>query len=97
MIAALNAAKEFLSAPAWDDYVLGPWGPLANVNSAAEMESYVRQNSGTVWHGMTSSYLAASQLTSYMHTAVGTAAMSPRGVSWGVVDPDLKVKGARAW
>ncbi|EEB95388.1 hypothetical protein MPER_05651 [Moniliophthora perniciosa FA553] len=24
---------------------------------------------------------------------VGTAAMSPRGASWGVVDPDLKVKG----
>lgn len=24
---------------------------------------------------------------------VGTASMSPRGASWGVVDPDLKVKG----
>ncbi len=24
---------------------------------------------------------------------VGTAAMSPRSASWGVVDPDLKVKG----
>lgn len=24
---------------------------------------------------------------------VGTAAMSPRGASWGVVDPDLLVKG----
>lgn len=26
--------------------------------------------------------------------AVGTAAMSPRGADYGVVDPDLKVKGA---
>lgn len=26
--------------------------------------------------------------------AVGTAAMSPRGASYGVVDPDLKVKHA---
>jgi len=25
---------------------------------------------------------------------VGTAAMSPVGAKWGVVDPDLKVKGA---
>jgi len=25
---------------------------------------------------------------------VGTAAISPRGVPWGVVDPDLRVKGA---
>lgn len=24
---------------------------------------------------------------------VGTAAMSPKGANWGVVDPDLKVKG----
>ena len=24
---------------------------------------------------------------------VGTASMSPKGASWGVVDPDLKVKG----
>lgn len=24
---------------------------------------------------------------------VGTASMSPRGAKWGVVDPDLKVKG----
>jgi choline dehydrogenase-like flavoprotein len=23
----------------------------------------------------------------------GTAAMSPKGADWGVVDPDLKVKG----
>ena len=25
--------------------------------------------------------------------AVGTAAMSPRGAQWGVLDPDLRVKG----
>lgn len=24
---------------------------------------------------------------------IGSAAMSPRGASWGVVDPDLRVKG----
>lgn len=27
--------------------------------------------------------------------AVGTACMSPKGAEWGVVDPDLKVKGAQ--
>jgi choline dehydrogenase-like flavoprotein len=26
---------------------------------------------------------------------VGTAAMSPKGAEWGVVDPDLKVKGVK--
>ena len=28
-----------------------------------------------------------------MYHAVGTAAMSHREASWGVLDPDLKVKG----
>ena len=27
--------------------------------------------------------------------AVGTAAISPRGVPWGVLDPDLRVKGTK--
>jgi choline dehydrogenase-like flavoprotein len=27
--------------------------------------------------------------------ALGTAAMSPRGASWGVVDPDFRVKGTK--
>lgn len=34
-----------------------------------------------------------SQVTAYLH-GVGSAAMSPRGASWGVVDPDFRVKGA---
>jgi hypothetical protein len=41
-----------------------------------------------------------ASIESYLRDHVGTifhpagsAAMSPKGVSWGVVDPDLKVKG----
>lgn len=33
-----------------------------------------------------------SQATAYLHS-VGSASMSPRGLSWGVVDPDFRVKG----
>ncbi|KAK7040117.1 hypothetical protein VNI00_009922 [Paramarasmius palmivorus] len=33
------------------------------------------------------------QRTGTIFHPVGTAAMSPRGASWGVVDPDLRVKG----
>jgi hypothetical protein len=36
---------------------------------------------------------ARSNGNSLLHP-VGTAAMSPVGANWGVVDPDLKVKGA---
>jgi len=31
-------------------------------------------------------------IASFGAHAVGTASMSPKGVSWGVVDPDLTVK-----
>lgn len=33
-----------------------------------------------------------SQATAYLH-GVGSTSMSPRGASWGVVDPDFRVKG----
>lgn len=33
--------------------------------------------------------------TATIYHLVGTAAMSPKGASWGVVDPDLRVKGIR--
>ena len=36
-------------------------------------------------------YVRAGASTVYHPT--GTAAMSPKGADWGVVDPDLKVKG----
>ncbi|KAJ3517011.1 hypothetical protein NLJ89_g768 [Agrocybe chaxingu] len=35
-----------------------------------------------------------SRLGSTIFHPVGTASMSPRGADWGVVDPDLRVKGA---
>jgi hypothetical protein len=65
----------FLSAKAWADYVLAPFGDLANVTSDAELDKYIRANTATIFH------------------PVGTAAMSPKGAKWGVVDPDLRVKG----
>lgn len=37
-------------------------------------------------------YVKASGATIFH--ALGTASMSPKGAQWGVVDPDLKVKGA---
>jgi choline dehydrogenase-like flavoprotein len=72
---AVRSAQRFLSAKAWADYVLAPFGDLANVTSDAELDKYIRANTATIFH------------------PVGTAAMSPKGAKWGVVDPDLRVKG----
>ncbi|KDQ57028.1 aryl-alcohol oxidase [Jaapia argillacea MUCL 33604] len=72
---AVKSVKTFLSAPAWSNYVIAPWGGLANATTDAEIEAYAQQNTGTVWH------------------MVGTAQMSSATASYGVVNPNLKVKG----
>lgn len=71
----MKAIKRFVAAKAWNGYVIAPVGALANANTDAQIEAYVRANGATVFH------------------ATGTASMSPKGAKWGVVDPDLKVKG----
>ncbi|KAI0342184.1 aryl-alcohol-oxidase from pleurotus Eryingii [Trametopsis cervina] len=74
---AVRASLKFTSAKAWSDYVLQPYGNFAKVAqdpSDANIDEYVAERCGTIWHG------------------VGTAAMSPKGATWGVVDPDHRVK-----
>ncbi|KAK0224287.1 alcohol oxidase [Armillaria fumosa] len=66
---AVESAKNFVAAPAWDGYILGG---TANIT-----ENVLRDGVGTVFH------------------PVGTASMSPADASWGVVNPDLKLKGAK--
>lgn len=72
---AVKAAKRFVSAPVFQNYVVEALGTLATADTDEEIEEYVRSNSGTTAH------------------PVGTASMSPKGAQWGVVDPDLKMKG----
>ncbi|KAF7416250.1 hypothetical protein PC9H_002515 [Pleurotus ostreatus] len=72
---AVKAAKRFVSAPVFQNYVVEALGTLATAETDEEIEEYVRSNSGTTAH------------------PVGTASMSPKGAQWGVVDPDLKMKG----
>jgi choline dehydrogenase-like flavoprotein len=46
----VKAALRFVAAPAWKDYVIGPYGALAEAKTDAEIEEYARNNSGTVFH-----------------------------------------------
>lgn len=71
---AIKSAFRFASAPAWNGYVISPFGLQFN-STDDEIDEWIRANGGTVYH------------------PVGSASMSPKGASWGVVDPDLSVKG----
>ncbi|PFH46834.1 GMC oxidoreductase, partial [Amanita thiersii Skay4041] len=75
---SVRSAAQFLSAPAWTDYVVEPFTiglaeGLAHDGDEA-LTNYVRNRTVTFFH------------------PVSTAAMSPNDASWGVVDPDLKLK-----
>ncbi|KZT22388.1 GMC oxidoreductase [Neolentinus lepideus HHB14362 ss-1] len=75
-VEAIKAARRFVNASVWSDFIIGPYEAWANTTTDAEIEAYARSTGSVIFHG------------------VGTAAMSPKGASWGVVDPDLTVKGA---
>lgn len=73
---AIKAANEFVTAPAWDGYIIGPYGPSANTTTDEEIEDFIRNYGGTIFH------------------PVGTAYAAPADSEVGVVDNELKVKGA---
>ncbi|KAK0466266.1 aryl-alcohol oxidase [Desarmillaria tabescens] len=75
LVEAVKSALRFVSASAWNDYVLEPYGELAQATTDEALEQYVRNNAGSAAH------------------PVGTASMSPKSADYGVVDPDLLVKG----
>ncbi|TFK37492.1 aryl-alcohol oxidase-like protein [Crucibulum laeve] len=69
---AVRAARRFISAPAWSDYIISQ---VNNTATDTELDQYIRDGSISIFHG------------------VGTAGMSARDANYGVVDPDLLVKG----
>ncbi|KAJ7882855.1 aryl-alcohol-oxidase from pleurotus Eryingii [Mycena leptocephala] len=72
---AVRSALRFAAAAPWAGYVIAPPAGVNSTSTDAEIDAYIRQNAGTVFH------------------PVGTASISPRGAKFGVVDPDLRVKG----
>ncbi|KAF5335271.1 hypothetical protein D9758_016225 [Tetrapyrgos nigripes] len=76
----IKTAFQFLTAPVFQDYVLGFSGDLLNGTLPITddlIDQYVAENTATSNH------------------PIGTCSMSPKGAQWGVVDPDFRVKGAR--
>ncbi|KAF9451443.1 GMC oxidoreductase [Macrolepiota fuliginosa MF-IS2] len=76
---AIRSAQRFLLAPVWKDYIISPFNGLQNTTMAGSEDEL-------------DEYVRANTATIFH--PVGTAAMSPaEGVEWGVVDPELRVKG----
>ncbi|KAI0061203.1 aryl-alcohol-oxidase from pleurotus Eryingii [Artomyces pyxidatus] len=74
---AVKAVKRFMAAPAWKGYAVSEY---ANTNFATSItDSQIEE-------------YARQNAATVFHPA-GTAAMSPRSATHGVVNPDLTVKG----
>ncbi|KAG6911011.1 hypothetical protein DXG01_005426 [Tephrocybe rancida] len=73
---AVKSSRRFLTAPVWNDYIVGPAGAIGNAITDEELDEYI---------------LRAAEHAAH---AVGTAAMSAKASKYGVVDPDLRIKGA---
>ncbi|KAJ3505131.1 hypothetical protein NLJ89_g7572 [Agrocybe chaxingu] len=55
---AVRSAKRFVTASAWDDYVIGPYGTTAG-ETDAELDTHVRQFSTTVFHPVGTASMSA--------------------------------------
>ncbi|KAG6833033.1 hypothetical protein H0H87_012044 [Tephrocybe sp. NHM501043] len=47
---AVKAARKFVTAPAWSDYVIAQIGAFAGVETDAQIDAYVAANAGTIFH-----------------------------------------------
>lgn len=75
---AVKLAVHFATAPAWTGYVTGPTSALATALNSTNVDAALDR------------YIADN--TGVIWHPVGTSSMSPVGASYGVVDPDLKMK-----
>ncbi|KAI9451426.1 aryl-alcohol-oxidase from pleurotus Eryingii [Lactarius psammicola] len=54
----VKAALRFAAAPAWRDYVIGPFGALASAKTDAEIEAYARSHAATVFHPFSTAFMS---------------------------------------
>jgi choline dehydrogenase-like flavoprotein len=75
MLYAVKAARRFVQASPWADFITGRFGVAGSADGDEAITAAIRAGVVTIWH------------------PTSTARMSPKGANFGVVDPDLLVKG----
>jgi len=74
---AFRSVQRFISTPPWKGYILEPVNGLNSTTTDTDADL--------------EEYIRSNTLTVFHPT--GTSSISPVGEKWGVVDPDLRVKG----
>ena len=73
----IRSVQRFLTVPAWKDYIVEPLNGMNNTTIDTDADL--------------EEYIRSNTMTVFHPT--GTSSMSPVGAKWGIVDPDLRVKG----
>jgi len=74
---AFRSVQRFIPTSAWKGYIIGPVNGLNNTSTNTDADL--------------EEYIRSNTMTVFHPT--GMSSMSPVGAKWGVVDPDLRVKG----
>lgn len=56
---AIRSVKRFVSAPAWDGYIIAPTGGLENTDTDDELNSYIRDNAADFFHPVGTASMSA--------------------------------------
>ncbi|KAI9459890.1 aryl-alcohol-oxidase from pleurotus Eryingii [Lactarius psammicola] len=54
----VKAALRFAAGPAWKDYVIGPFGALAEAETDAQIEAYARSHAATLFHPTSTAFMS---------------------------------------
>lgn len=89
MLESINAAKRFVSAPAWNGYILQPFGALANATSEADLIDYIRTNGGSIAHPVSTCSMSS---TNSSHGVVDPDLRVKKVACLRVVDASILVR-----
>ncbi|KIK65201.1 hypothetical protein GYMLUDRAFT_220474 [Collybiopsis luxurians FD-317 M1] len=55
---AVKAARRFVSAQAWSDYIISEFGPFAEAQTDEELNAYIQSEASTIWHPYSTARMA---------------------------------------
>lgn len=56
---AVKAAQRYVAGPAWKDYIISPHLPKATDTSDAQLDTFIRANTGAILHGVGTAAMSA--------------------------------------
>ncbi|SRR6266571_756447 len=86
----VKAALRLAAGPAWRDYVIGPFGALAEAKTDAQIEAYARSHAASVFHPTSTAFMSRNGSP---HGVVNPDFSVKKIVGLRIVDASVLVRG----